>query len=325
MKKKSFFTIKTVAQKKKQELIPTHLDSIVSDLLSKPSETTLIIPSQELPFGADLRGSSKAIKEGFYPGIPQPQLVRDISDEQTMRSLLSAHFSKVIYQTDAYSNAIGYSYEPVAQKSVFGKRNCVQYVELAKAIELFAYASHLSRIDVEEKYDSCRQVNDIGARVHVSLPSTSRKKGRYSLEYSNVPTSVVNGLKQSLSTHMEFKGKVPENTAHLISFKHPKRHFVSNQQIAGHLGIAQHYAQIGNLTPFTELPYVTLSPQLLDVYNSCKNGVLVHTGPKKYRHLRDAETSLLLGRTIQELGFDSFRQKSDPKIPEYPCFLERLT
>lgn len=325
MTKKSFFRERSAEQIQRMNLSVTsttrglagkirNLDSQEGIIIRTP-----IIPGRFYQFVESWEDASrKCYKHGDLVTLSQPRTQGAAFECREIPLAIRARdFSELNEMREQEINYVGYRFKPVQGND--GRWRVVPFVWAMEGARLFAYAENVAGEIKVEPYADAKKVQFEGADIVCSVPSRTKKKGRYLVRFKHVP---VEGSTQrravcwSLCT--EHLRQAPEHAEYNIKYNYGDDAEGSDvftfypHDIAAYIAVIKHYNEKHNLTPIEMSPIALPSRKMADFYTRLGNNVLIYDptlssndNKDKLRKLHLAEKSILLARAIGVFGHDA--------------------
>ncbi|MFT4260855.1 MAG: hypothetical protein ACMXX9_00295 [Candidatus Woesearchaeota archaeon] len=317
MGKKNYFKNESVAQIKSKYLqFPKQ--GLVKKILDLDEElNSLIIP----PLVNN--SPSQSYKYGFYLPLDKPK------DELPLE-LITNKLNELSKLDEDEIFWLGYKITPIKGKDKTPR--LTSFNTLLEGIDLFKYSQLLKSKFSEEEFKKTQGIHVVkeyslvntdknGASVIVKVPSTTKNKSRYTINFSKIPISKKAHKHLPFSLKTDFISNNPEITNYdelRFPFTDIKDVYMTDfHEVAAYLAVCNHFAKT-TLIPTRSSPFLTFSKEAKKFHDKLNNNLLVYDETSdNYRHLYRAEKSILLSRLIKTFGVDNSlrnKQRDGPLI-----------
>lgn len=240
------------------------------------------------------------------------------------RASLQTGYSPLDLMAEAFddvnsSDRQGYSYKSQKDGSIVQ----IPLTECINGAKLFTYGTKgMGALEVSFLTDEIvsPRVLTEGSDAIVKVPSLEKNVGRYKFLLESIP--VIDNVNkhviwQNLTSNHSCDDKMRKKLSHnYLGLNEGSRKVVFDlHDVAGYMGVANHYAEKGNLIPQEMSPFAVPSQEMMDFSKKFDSKVLISMDGQTYVPT-SADKEISLWDMVKEVGYNnSF--STDGKIPEY--------
>lgn len=332
MTKKSFFKERTVEQIRNMNCYTVRGPrDLVERVQGLNHDDSLLIQYPGLTphkFSRNSRNSAEAsrrnLKHGFYLFVDQPYSIdaARATTEIPMQLRQRALEEGLEHRSEPSTFALGYSFRPIVGKDR-NKRIFVPFYSIMEGCKRDTYDqfikenyAHLGVGSSIETYEDARLVPEIGAEAVVTVPSSTKGKGRYRIKWKHV--AVHDSPDKRViwwGTRPAYEKKGPEHSSEseplhrVYNVRYGNRsddEFTYPHDVHAHQALIRHFMRRGNLTPLEGSQYAIPSQEAVAFYTKLCNNVIVNDSTiqakHKLRKLHIDEKSTMMARFAGQVG-----------------------